>query len=258
MPDQATWRVDVLMAVRAPAPWLEETLRSLAAQTFLEWNLVLVMDGYSPEIVELCSAVNPAWPVPLSVPPGSGTVTALNAGLERSSGELIARIDADDVCLPTRLEAEVEFLDTHPHCVAVATGHLVIDELSVVTSEHPLRIRDPKVQLRWFNPLVQSSMVLRRRALLEAGGYRTAARHLEDYELWLRLASVGRIGTIETPLVKYRRHSAQVTQNYSYSGEARKTLRDSRLQLAERSGESQTAARFRQWIWSMVNRVQGR
>lgn len=256
-PCEVANRVDVLIAVKSPAPWLEQTLRSIVQQTLPDWNLVLVMDGQSPEVEQLCRLYVPHC-VPISVDPGSGTVRALMAGLERSNGSLIARIDADDVALPDRFRTQVGFLDRHPECVAVATGFQRIDEAGTILSTHPLALGDPIRRLRWYNPLVQSSMMLRRSAVEAAGGYDPAARHLEDYDLWLRLAGVGAIGVIPEPLVQYRIHADQVTRRFGYTHEARRTLRASRVRLAEMEGRSLTAAKIRQQAWDAVNRIKGR
>lgn len=249
--------LDVLIAVRAPAPWLRETLISLRDQTYKSWRLILVMDGSSEDVARDCREVLPQF-TPYSAPAGSGTVTALNIGLGHSTAPLVARIDADDVALPGRFAAQTEYLDANPDAVAVATGCEIIDDKGNLMAVKPLRISDVTRHLRWYNPLVQSSMVIRRAALDAAGGYRTDARHLEDYDLWLRLAGQGRIGVIAQPLVQYRRHPNQVTQVHGYSAQARAALAASRRELAQAEGRSQLASRFRQEFWSLVNRVQGR
>jgi glycosyltransferase involved in cell wall biosynthesis len=250
-------RVDVLIAVRAPAPWLNQTLDSLNKQSFEGWALILVMDGFAEEIRRVCEQTQPGCS-PLVVPDGSGMVAALNSGLAACQSEYIARIDADDVALPGRLAAQVAYLDSHPDCIAVGTGYQTIDEEGNVLAEQPMTMRDPVRALRWYNPLAHPSMMIRRSALVAAGGYNPAARHLEDYDLWLRLAATGTLGVIREPLLQYRQHGGQVTKRFGYTPEARSTLRASRIALAQAEGTSPVAARFRQHVWSTVNRVKGR
>lgn len=252
-----TVRVDVLIAARAPAPWLQETLTSLVDQTFTGWRLVLVMDGYDARIAAECAAIGHGY-LPLEVPPGSGMVAALNHGLAQCRSEYIARIDADDVAMPERFATQVQFMDEHPEYVAVSTGYLLVDSHGTVLGRRVPRERDPIRMLRWFNPLAHPSMMIRREALVQSGGYDARARHLEDYQLWLRLASEGRFGIISEPLLMYRQHENQVTKRHGYSRDAREALLEARRALARSENKSELAARMRHAAWTAVNRVQGR
>jgi cellulose synthase/poly-beta-1,6-N-acetylglucosamine synthase-like glycosyltransferase len=198
------------MPVRDAGELLGPALDSLLAQTYCDFEVVAVDDGSADEslaALEAAAARDPRIRVESTAP--RGIVPALARAAELASGELLARMDADDLCEPGRLEAQVELLDRRPD-VAVA-GCLIRcfpeDELArgmrryeawlnslIEPADHA---RDAFVE----SPLCHPSAVMRRADFEAVGGYADDG-FPEDYSLWLRLRREGR-GLRKVPLVLF-------------------------------------------------------
>ncbi|HBJ73291.1 MAG TPA: hypothetical protein DDY88_06230 [Actinobacteria bacterium] len=243
--------VDVLLPVRAPAPWLHLTLAGLAAQSYPDWRLLVVVHGDDNGIAELVRDSGVPAEI-LYAPPTMTLPEVLNLGIGHSSAEYLARLDADDIPLPDRLAVQVRFLQDHPDCVAVGSSVELIDEDGTF-----LGLREPpptqaKVlsALRWKTPIVHPSMLFRREPIAQLGGYSTLAEHTEDYDLWLRAATLGWLCALPQPLTQYRIHAGQVSSTKAISKEASDRVLQSRIALARARHESVLLARARHIAWN--------
>lgn len=252
--------IDVLIPVRAPAPWFREALQSVVQQTMKGWRLVVVMDGFAEDLQDACDSLPFGTPIHLEVlPASSGLVAALNHGLQSSEAEFIARLDADDVCHPDRLAKQLEYLSRHSECVALGTGvRLINEEGAPIGFGSKAAAGSVLHRLKWRSPIAHPSTMLRRAAVVAAGGYSPAARHAEDFELWLRMAAMGEIHAIPDVLLDYRVHSGQVTSHLRFPRETVGAIRAARCALARARRESIVAAEARQLCWVAVNRAKGR
>jgi len=193
--------VSVLLPVRNAADSLPAALDSLFAQTMTDFEVVAVNDGSDDAgategVLAAASSRDPRLH-PLRIPHG-GIVAALNAGLAAARGALLARLDADDVCHPRRLEAQAAFLDAHPDIGLVSCR--------VAFGGDPERARGYLEHVRWANsvrapeairlaifresPLPHPSVMFRAGLPARYGGYRQGD-FPEDYELWLRWLAAG-------------------------------------------------------------------
>jgi glycosyltransferase involved in cell wall biosynthesis len=249
-------RVQVLLPIKFPAPWLEETLDSLQKQTFTDWMLVASIHGNEPAARKIVSTF---FPDAIQVEaPGSGNLAStLNVGLASTTAEFVARIDSDDVALPDRLAKQVEFLEREPKVTVVGSAAILMgpngEELGVRTQEETWS-RIHKI-LRWKSPLIHPSTMFRGDVVRSIGGYSETAANVEDYELWLRLATHGFLGGIREPLIKYRIHPDQVTSYRTIPHSASAEVRRSRVALAKSGNESLAAARFRHLTWALRQEV---
>lgn len=257
---QTSSMVDVLVPVRAPAPWLPETLQSVLHQTIKDWRLLVIMDGFSEDVRDACDSLPTGTPLRLEVlPPRSGLVSVLNHGLRASSARFVARLDADDICHPQRLAQQVSYMSHHPECVALGTGVELIDENGSPRGIRTRREAGPVLRtLRWRSPIAHPSVMMRRKDAIDVGAYSARALHAEDFDLWLRMAGRGEIHTIPDVLLRYRIHSGQITANVTFPLETLQTIGESRAMLARKREESLWAAQMRQWAWVKVNRLKGR
>ncbi|MDP2014740.1 MAG: glycosyltransferase [Actinomycetota bacterium] len=242
--------VDVLLPTRAPAPWLGETLDGLLVQTHHNWRLVAVVHGDPSELTRLIlDRVPNAVIVPMTQ--DAKLQDLLNAGLKSCTADYVARQDHDDVPEPTRLAEQVAFLQEHPKVLAVGSAATEIDEHG-----NEIGLREipsgPGVLkgLRWRSMLIHPSVMFRRAAVLEVGGYDVGASNAEDYELWLRLAAVGELDNVSEPLLRYRVHAQQMSQARAIPRATRALVGKSRRALAHSRRESVIMAQLRQIAWS--------
>jgi len=207
-------RVSVLMPVRDGAQWLALAIDSVLAQTFADFELLVIDDGSSDRSPEIAAdhAVRDAR-VRLVRQDALGLVAALNRGLREAQGDLIARLDADDLARPERLARQVAAMDANPRLNLIGSWAEKIDAEGKPAGAltPPSDRQELRDTLARTNPFVHSSVMLRTEAARRAGGYRAAFEAAEDYDLWLRLSEHGDIAIIPEPLVLYREHGGNVT-----------------------------------------------
>ena len=184
-----TPRISVVLPVRNGAAYFEEALESVLSQTLRELELIVVDDGSTdrtPEI--LASAASRDRRVRLLASGSSGVVAALNEGCAAAAAPFVARLDADDVALPERLERQVAVLDVHPEVGLVGGAYFTIDEAGTrrATFRTPTHDAALRGRLAKYNVFASSAVTFRRDAFEQAGGYRLAP--IEDYDLWLRIS----------------------------------------------------------------------
>lgn len=243
-------QVEVLLPIKSPAPWLEETLESLKVQTYTDWRLVAVIHGTDQKVNQVISH---SFPNALIVNGRSegDVASTLNAGLKMTNAPYIARIDADDLAARERLETQHNYLEDHPEVLAVGTGASLIgpngENLGYRSQlEEPQQILK---RLRWKSPLIHPSVMYRREKVLSIGGYSEFVANVEDYDLWLRLGALGPLGGIDLPLIKYRIHPNQITSSRAIPRYALAEVGRSRVNLARVEKRSITAARYRHLMW---------
>ena len=216
-----TPKVSVLLPVRNGGQWLEDSLASLARQTLRAFEVIAVNDGstdHSGALLDCWATRDPRFTVVHQQ--AEGLVDALNRGLERCRTPLVARMDADDISHPRRLELQAAFLAARPEvgvvsCLVrhfpsrrVAKGfHLYEAWLNSLTS-HEEMARERFVE----SPLAHPSVMVRRKLLTEIGGWRDVG-WAEDYDLWLRCFEVGvAFAKLERQLFFWREHDRRLTR----------------------------------------------
>jgi glycosyltransferase involved in cell wall biosynthesis len=135
-----------------------------------------------------------------------GLTSSLNQALSLARAPLLARLDADDLALPERLARQRAFLDAHPEVGLLGTGAREVDasgrEVGIVSPpEDDATIRRALIRR---NPFVHSSVMMRRSALADAGGYDKSLAVAQDYDLWMRMSRVTRLANLPGPLIVRR------------------------------------------------------
>lgn len=212
-------RVSVLLPVYAGAAHVAAAVESVLGQTFGDFEL-LVLDDCSPDDSAVIAEAfgDPRIRV-VRNERNLGQVATLNRGLREARGEYAARLDQDDVCLPRRLERQVELLDADPSVAVVGTWIDVVDEQGRKVDElrTPLDGVADAVYLALANrlPLAHPSVTFRRAVVLDAGGYDEAVRYCEDMDLWRRLLLAGHgLRVVPEPLLRYRVHGGQQSSRH--------------------------------------------
>lgn len=210
-------RVSVVVPVYNAQAHLPEAIGSVLRQTFRDFELIAVDDGSSdrsPAILRDYERRDPR--VRVISRPNTGIVGALNDGIAAAKGSVIARMDADDVCLPDRFGRQLAYLDAHPDCVLLGAMVTVIDPhgLPLYESERLLEHEELDRELmKGRGGVIRHPVaMIRRDALERAGGYRPQYQWAEDLDLFLRLAEVGRIANLPDTLLLYRQHPQSVNR----------------------------------------------
>ncbi len=196
-------------------------LRTVRWQTLEDWEAVVVDDGSTDGSLELLRALAAKEArIRLLARPHRGLVAALQEGLLESRAPLVARMDADDLCRPDRLQRQADFLDRHPGIAVVGSGVRIFPVATCTAGMARYQTwlnslwasEDLERDLFVESPLVHPSVSFRRAEILAAGGYRES-RGPEDYDLWLRLwERGGRFGKVPQTLLFWRDTPSRVTR----------------------------------------------
>ncbi|TCM17367.1 glycosyl transferase family 2 [Novosphingobium sp. PhB165] len=213
--------ISVAMSVYNSERYLADAIESVLVQSFGDFEFLIIDDGShdrTPAIIrEYASRDSRIRPV---IRENRGLIASLNEMLEAARAPLVARMDADDICRPDRFEKQIAFLAGHPDYGVVGSWSEDIGEhgeqLTRGGEDHPLTHDDILAAIETGGQLIcHPAAMFRRDIVLAVGGYHAAFRHCEDLDLWLRLASVTRMGNIPERLVRYRRYPGQVSSRHA-------------------------------------------
>ena len=205
--------VSVVLPVHDGERFLAEAVDSILGQTLGDLELVVVDDGSTDATRSILAGYDDPR-LRVVAQPHRGLVAALGAGIAETGAAYLARMDADDVSEPRRLERQLELLERQPRVGMAATWVAVVDEEGRELRRHvlPPGHDDLARRLLLRNPFQHGSVLLRRAALDAAGGYRGDYGANEDYDLWRRLARSWELACVPEVLYRYRVHAGAVTQ----------------------------------------------
>ncbi len=232
-------RVTVVMAVYNAAQFLEEAVASVLAQTWRDFELMVVDDASTDGSCAILDRFNDPRVRIIRHPSNRGASLSRNDAIRAARGEYIAIMDADDVCAPHRLERQVEYLDAHAATGLV--GCAVYDNIDAAgavlyTSHLPEGNEEIQsaIMKRWC--FLHSSIMFRGSLCEAAGEYRTAFEPAEDHDFVLRILECAEAHNLPEPLVTYRlNHNGLTVAGHQYVDELRSIL--IRLAHRRRSGE---------------------
>jgi len=204
-------RVTVLMPVYNAERYLRPALESILAQTFGDFEFLIINDGSSDGSRKVIESYTDPRIKLVDNPHNMGLAKTLNQGLSLAAGDLIARQDADDMSYPDRLRQQVEFLDSHPETALVGTQARIIDVEGRPTGLSYYDRCCEHESIRWDllfgNSFTHTSVMFRRKIVAgEMGGYDESFIYEQDYDLWSRIASRHGVMNIPLTLVDYRIH----------------------------------------------------
>jgi len=203
--------VSVVMPVYNAAATVEEAVRSLLVQTHADLEIIVVDDGSTDGTPDVIAGLRDAR-IRLLRQEHLGLVGALNAGCTQARGEYIARLDGDDIAAERRIEAQLAFMEHHGEVGLLGTWARVAKE-----GEPPRVFAPPSSDaglrrcLLLDSPFVHSSVMFRRKAYLESGGYPDGLN--EDYRLWIRIAQSWKVAVLPQVLVTHRVYAGSYTRS---------------------------------------------
>lgn len=248
--------LSVLLPVYQPQwGYLSSAIHSILQQTFSDFELLVVEAPSVATAENQVRAINDARIRYLSFPGSPSLIDQLNYGLLQSTADLIARMDADDWSYPERFARQLEYLNAH-HNVSVLGCQINImdaNDRPVGSRRYPTEPQAVARTLPRYNPLAHPSVMFRKQAVVQAGGYRQFHAN-EDYELWCRLARQGhQLANLDTTLLRYRLHPGAVK-----SEKLKKLLRGTRqVKRLYFADTMNTGDRLRYWAEGLLLNLPG-
>jgi glycosyltransferase involved in cell wall biosynthesis len=213
--------ISVALSVYNGERFLGQAIDSILDQSFTDYEFLILDDGSrdgSRAIIQAYAARDPR--IRPILRENKGLIASLNQLLAEARAPLIARMDADDISLPERFAHQYAFLSEHKDYAVIGSWAEDIDENGhpwpINAPPHPVTHEDFLERIRTGGPLMcHPAVMMRRDVALAAGGYHAAYRHCEDLDLWLRLSSVARLGSLPEKLIRYRHYADQVSSRHA-------------------------------------------
>jgi glycosyltransferase involved in cell wall biosynthesis len=218
-------KVSVLMSVydKEHPAYLESALESLFAQTRLPDEILIVKDGpLNSPLDSVIAKYKHAYPIlsVISLPENVGLGAALNHGLLHVKYDLVARMDSDDICYPTRFEQQVAFLKDHPSVSIVGAAIQEFNQAPEDLRRFRRLPSDPDqiIQFaRYRNPMNHPTVMFRKMDVLAAGSYEDMPL-FEDWHLWVRMIQKGyKLYNLERPLLHFRVGNDMIGRRHGFS-----------------------------------------
>jgi glycosyltransferase involved in cell wall biosynthesis len=209
--DRPAPKVSVLMSCFNSDPnYLRSSLTSITSQTLTQLEFLVWIDGELSkecrEIIRTIEAGNSRITI-IDSPKRVGLASALNALAKLAKSEFLARMDDDDISEPDRLEKQLAVLNSSDTAV-LGTGCTEIDDDGTPQLKRSMPAHHAEIQnaLVWRNPIIHPSVMMRKTAFEQLGGYDTNMPLNQDYDLWMRANKQGmKLENLPSPLIKWRR-----------------------------------------------------
>ena len=202
--------VTVLMPVYNAEKYLREAIDSILNQTLTNFEFLIVDDGSKDSSIDIINSYNDPRIILVRNESNLGISKTLNRGIELASAELIARMDADDISYPVRLQKQYDYFIKHPDCVLLSTWAKMITE----NNEH-IRTEKYRSRLHYYNLtfecwMYHPTVMYTKTSVMEVGMY--TIPYAEDFELFWQLSRKFKIACMEEVLVDYRVTSQSLHQ----------------------------------------------
>lgn len=199
--------LSIVMSVYNEEKNVENAILSIMAQTYENWEFIILDDGstdHTLEVIERVSAKDDRIKL-LKNEGNFGLAYSLNKGISYSRGDYIVRMDADDVSLPNRLECQLTFLEKNADIDVLGAAAYYTKKPQYSENIVILPESHDEILSNIFKkcPFIHSSVMMRRSFLKETGGYNNMLRRAQDYDLWLRGQFTGRYHNLQLPLIRY-------------------------------------------------------
>lgn len=216
--------ISVVMPVYNDERFVREAVESVLAQTFKNFELIIVNDGStdsSGKIINELAAKDPRIKI-IANPLPTGRGAARNAGIAAATGEFIAFNDSDDLSLPERLEKHFEFMKNNPDCGFVASNCILADEAGAEVALDKIRPGEKDIvsALRNHCIVCHCASLFRTSLIKGIGGYRAGFAQSQDYDMLLRLVDKTPVRILDIPVYKYRKTRSSVSMARNSAGQA--------------------------------------
>ena len=215
--------ISVILPVYNGEEFLDEAIKSVLCQTFMDFELLALDDGSTDRSLSILRGFAEADArVKIKSRENRGLVSTLNELISLSRGRYLARMDADDVCLPLRFERQVVFLDENPDILAVGSSVIQVNGagLKIGRVDCPSTHNEiDDLLLKGHCPIFHPAVMVRAEAMKSVGGYRVEFPYAQDLDLWLRMSESGKLANLQECLLLYRLHSKSISE---YAGQGQR------------------------------------
>ena len=201
-------KISVLLPVYNCEKFIVEAIESVLHQTYTDFELLIIDDFSIDQTIALIEQFNDSRIQFIKKEKNTGYTNSLNYGVSIAKGQYIARMDADDICLPTRFEKQVAFLDSNPKVILCGTAIQIIGTDTIL--KHPSNHEEIKVKLCFGNSFYHPT-IMGKKETFQSNPYNKAYEPAEDYDLWTRIAFQGELANLDEVLLMYRVHENQVS-----------------------------------------------
>jgi len=207
-------RISVLMSVYNQEQYIAASVRSILEQSYSHFELLIIDDGSTdrtPDILQQLARLDSR--VMVWQQSNEGLTASLNKLIERAQGDMLARLDGDDIAYPNRLERQVDYLSRYPMVGVVSCWTQVVNirDRAMFCLCCPDNHEQISALLNaGYNPIVHSSVMIRRELLVEQT-IRYRLHYLQDFDLWLRLLGQTRFGAVQELLLVSRDHTQRMS-----------------------------------------------
>ncbi|MFZ4499971.1 MAG: glycosyltransferase [Minisyncoccia bacterium] len=212
--------ISIILPTYKHPPFLGRAINSVQAQSYKNWELLIIDDGLDPEAVAVIEEFkeNDIRIHSYKNEKNTGIQKSLNRGINEAMGEYIARIDDDDIWIDTqKLKKQVVFLEEHKEYVLVGTNGSIVNERGDVYGTYQLSQSDVQIRRSILskNCFLHPSVMMRKSTINDAGGYdeSSSMKHIEDYALWLKLGMLGKFANLQDNTVILMVHEDSLTFN---------------------------------------------
>jgi len=201
--------VSVLMSVYNNEKYILDSIKSIIKQSYKNIEIIIINDCSDDKSRELIRSFNDSRIKLYDNKKNIGLTKSLNKGIKKCRGKYIARIDADDIMHPKRIEKQVEFMEKKNKVAVLGTALTLIDENNKIIGKRDYPVNKIKRIILRRNPLAHPSVMIRKN-MLPKKGYDERLKTAQDYDLWLRINKKNKIANLSEYLLKYRLHEKAI------------------------------------------------
>ena len=210
-----TVSISMIMPVYNSERYVSIAIESILTQTFQDFEFIIVNDGSTDSSLEVIQRFQVKDSrIRILDLPHQGITKSLNSAIRIAQGKYIARMDADDISMPERLEKQYHYMEAHPEIAVCGSGALIIDEDGDVIRKDRVVCTHENIEKRHLSgkcSLKHSSVIIRASILRKVNGYNEELPYAQDFDLWFRIGEIGKLVNLPNALIKFRRNPNSVS-----------------------------------------------
>jgi len=207
--------VSVIIPVYNGASCLKRAVISVQKSSFKNFEIILVNDGSTDQSKSICLQLQKENQNirTYSFKKNKGLSRTLNFAINKASGKYIARLNQDDLMLPTRLKKQTDFLEKNPDYVMVGGALELFNEKGKNFEKLFLPLKDKAIRKNWLylNSFADPAVMYVKEAVLKTGGYKQKYYPADDFHLWYRIGNLGKLANLNQVVTRMKIHRKAAT-----------------------------------------------